>query len=175
MNCKRAVVVTFAAFSGLLVAGCDGKAKTGDGAPPPVRVEREQDVNLLQVDHPEQFPLVKAVEHTTTSRLNVTGTVSPDISRTVPVISLATGRVVEIRARLGDTVEKGQVLLRVQSADVAGAFSDYRKAVADEGLARTQLERATMLYDKGAISKNDLQVAQNVDNKAKVDVETSVE
>ena len=139
MNCKRALVVTFAAVSGLLVAGCDGKAKTGDGAPPPARVEREQDVNLLQVDHPEQFPLVKAVGHTTTSRLNVTGTVSPDISRTVPVISLATGRVVEIRARLGDTVEKGQVLLRVQSADVAGAFSDYRKAVADEVLARRML------------------------------------
>ena len=73
MNCKRALVVTFAAVSGLLVAGCDGKAKTGDGAPPPAKVEREQDVNLLQVDRPEQFPLVKAVEHTTTSTLNVTG------------------------------------------------------------------------------------------------------
>jgi len=167
--------VTFAAFSGLLVAGCDGKAKTGDGAPPPVRVEREQDVNLLQVDHPEQFPLVKAVEHTTTSRLNVTGTVSPDISRTVPVISLATGRVVEIRARLGDTVEKGQVLLRVQSADVAGAFSDYRKAVADEVLARRMLERSQVLYDKGAISLSNLQLAQDTEDKAKVDLETTLE
>ena len=175
MNCKRAVVVTFAAFSGLLVAGCDGKAKTGDGAPPPARVEREQDVNLLQVDHPEQFPLVKAVEHTTTSRLNVTGTVSPDISRTVPVISLATGRVVEIRARLGDTVEKGQVLLRVQSADVAGAFSDYRKAVADEVLARRMLERSQVLYDKGAISLSNLQLAQDTEDKAKVDLETTLE
>jgi cobalt-zinc-cadmium efflux system membrane fusion protein len=175
MNCKRALVVTFAAFSGLLVAGCDGKAKTGDGAPPPARVEREQDVNLLQVDHPEQFPLVQAVEHTTTSRLNVTGTVSPDISRTVPVISLATGRVVEIRARLGDTVEKGQVLLRVQSADVAGAFSDYRKAVADEVLARRMLERSQVLYDKGAISLSNLQLAQDTEDKAKVDLETTLE
>src|SRR6516225_6496807 len=163
MNCKRALVVTVAAVSGLLVAGCDGK------------VEREQDVNLLQVDHPEQFPLVKAVEHTTTSRLNVTGTVSPDISRTVPVISLATGRVVEIRARLGDTVEKGQVLLRVQSADIAGAFSDYRKAVADEVLARKMLERSQVLYDKGAISLSNLQLAQDTEDKAKVDLETTLE
>src|SRR5215469_5695267 len=159
MNCKRALVVTFAAFSGLLIAGCDGKAKTGDGAPPPAKVEREQDVNLLQVDHPEQFPLVKAVEHTTTSRLNVTGTVSPDISRTVPVISLATG----------------QVLLRVQSADVAGAFSDYRKAVADEVLARRMLERSQVLYDKGAISLSNLQLAQDTEDKAKVDLETTLE
>src|SRR5215468_224924 len=175
MNCKWGLQAAWVAIAGLLVAGCDGKAKTGDGAPPPARVEREQDVNLLQVDHPEQFPLVKAVEHATTSRLNVTGTVSPDISRTVPVISLATGRVVEIRARLGDTVEKGQVLLRVQSADIAGAFSDYRKAVADEVLARKMLERSQVLYDKGAISLSNLQLAQDTEDKAKVDLETTLE
>ena len=109
------------------------------------------------------------------SQLKVTGTVNPDISRTVPVISLAAGRVVEIEARLGDTVKKGQVLLRVQSADISSAFSDYQKAVADEQLARTQLERAQLLYDKGAISLNDLQVAQDAEAKAKVDVKTAAE
>jgi cobalt-zinc-cadmium efflux system membrane fusion protein len=107
--------------------------------------------------------------------LSATGTVSPDISRTVPVISLATGRVVEVRARLGDTVKKGQLLLRVQSADMSGAFADYRKAAADEQLARTQLERSKLLYDKGAVSLNDLQVSQDTEDKAKVDVENATE
>jgi cobalt-zinc-cadmium efflux system membrane fusion protein len=175
MNGKWALQAALAAFGSLLVAGCDGKAKTGEGAPPPAKVEKEQDVYLIQVDHPEQFPVVKVVEYTTTATLNVTGTVSPDISRTVPVISLATGRVVEIRTRLGDTVEKGQVLLRVLSADVAGAFSDYRKAVADEVLARKMLERSQVLYDKGAISLSNLQLAQDTEDKAKVDVETTLE
>jgi cobalt-zinc-cadmium efflux system membrane fusion protein len=101
--------------------------------------------------------------------------VAPDISRTVPVISLASGRVVDIRARLGDTVEKGQLLMRVQSVDVAGAYSDYRKAVADEVLARTQFERAKELYQHGAIALNDLEVAQDAEEKAKVDVETTAE
>jgi cobalt-zinc-cadmium efflux system membrane fusion protein len=105
----------------------------------------------------------------------VTGTVNPDIARNVPVISLATGRVVEITARLGDTVQKGQLLLRVQSADISGAYSDYQKAVADEQLTRTQLERADRLYAKGAISLNDLQVAQDTDAKAKVDVKTTAQ
>jgi membrane fusion protein, heavy metal efflux system len=82
---------------------------------------------------------------------------------------------VEIHARLGDTVQKGQLLLRVQSADMSGAFSDYRKAVADEQLARTQLERSKLLYDKGAISLNDLQVAQDTEDKAQVDVENTTE
>ena len=89
---------------------------------------------------------------------------TPDISRTVPVISLATGRVVEIAARLGDTVQKGQTLLAWCKARISrGAYSDYQKAVADEKLAQTQLERAKLLYDKGAISLNDLQVAQDTE------------
>ena len=44
------------------------------------------------------------------AELNVTGAVNPDVSKEVPVISLASGRVVEIHARLGDSVTKGQLL-----------------------------------------------------------------
>jgi cobalt-zinc-cadmium efflux system membrane fusion protein len=93
----------------------------------------------------------------------------------VPVITLASGRVVDIRARLGDTVRKGQVLLRVRSDDVAGGFSDYRHAVADELLARKQLDRAKLLYDHGAIATQDLEVAQDTEDDAKVTLETTAE
>jgi membrane fusion protein, heavy metal efflux system len=163
-------------ISGAFLAGC-GQSK-GDPkaeAPPPVKVESDQDLNVFQVDHPDQFPLAKAAAYESASLLTVTGTVSPDISRSVPVISIATGRVVELHARLGDTVKKGQLLLRVQSADLSAAFSDYRKAVADEKLARIQFERAQLLFDKGAISLNDFQTAEDVENKAKVDVENTTE
>ena len=127
------------------------------------------------MDHPEQFPLAAATARPTTSELVVTGTVTPDIARNVPVVSLASGRVVAIHARLGDTVKKGQLLLSIRSDDVAGGFSDYRKAVADEVLARAQLERANDLYQHGAIAMNDLQVAQDTEDKAKVDLETTTE
>lgn len=176
---KRAGGAAIAVSCGivLLLAGCGGNAgkNTAAEAPPPAQVEHEGDANLVQVDHPDQFPLVAATEYKAPRRLVATGVVSPDISRTVPVISIAAGRVVEIRARLGDTVKKGQVLLRVQSADIAGAYSDYRKALADEILANKQLDRAKGLYDHGAISLNDLQVAEDTENKAKVDVETTAE
>ncbi len=159
-----------------MAPGC-GNSKGDPKAeePPAAKVEREQDLNVIQVEHPEQFPLATAIVHESTSQLNATGTVSPDISRSVPVISIAAGRVVEVDARLGDTVKKGQILLRVQSADMSAAFSDYRKAVADEKLARIQFERATLLYDKGAISLNDFQTAEDVENKAQVDVENTTE
>src|SRR5271170_491600 len=161
----------------LLLAGCGGDTgkNPAAGAPPPAQVEHEGDASIVQVDNASQFPLATAAEYRAAPQLVVTGVVSPDVSRTVPVISIASGRVVEIRARLGDTVKKGQLLLRVQSADIAGAYSDYRKAVASEVLAKTQLDRATGLYDHGAISLNDFQVAQDTENKAKVDVETTAE
>jgi cobalt-zinc-cadmium efflux system membrane fusion protein len=168
-------MVLFFSLGGFL-AGCgESKGDPKAEAPPAAQVQKEQDFSVIQVDHPEQFPLATAAAHDSTSQLSVTGTVTPDISRSVPVISIATGRVVELHARLGDTVQKGQLLLRVQSSDMSGAFSDYRKAVADEKLARIQFERAQLLYDKGAISLNDFQTAEDVENKAKVDVENTTE
>jgi cobalt-zinc-cadmium efflux system membrane fusion protein len=162
----------------LVLVGCGGAPKEKDlaaEAPPPAQVERENDASIVHVDQSDQFPVVTAAEYKAASELVVTGVVTPDISRTVPVISIASGRVVDIRARLGDTVKKGQVLLRVQSSDISAAFSDYRKAVADEILAGKQFDRAKGLYDHGAISLNDFQIAEDAENKAKVDVETTTE
>ena len=175
MSHKRIATLALALALGLFDAGCNRESDPQAEAPPPLKVQRVGDRNVFQADHPEKFPLTQAVAHAATSQFRVTGTVNPDISRNVPVISLATGRVVEISARLGDTVKKGQLLLRVQSADISGAFSDYQKAVADEALAHTQLERSQLLYDKGAISLNDLQIAQDTEAKAKVDVKTTTE
>jgi|SRR5579863_923653 len=169
-------LASLAVFVTLTAAGCnESKPNFQAEAPPPLKLQKVEDRNLFKVDHPEQFALTETVAHVATSQLKATGTVNPDISRTVPVISLATGRIVEIGARLGDTVKKGQVLLRVQSADIASAYSDYQKAVADEQLTSTQLERAQLFYDKGAISLNDLQIARDTDTKAKIDVKTTAE
>jgi len=175
MNRRDFVMLSLPLLLGISSIGCGEKSNPQEQAPPPLKVERVEDRNVFQVDNPERFQLAQAREYLAYPKLKVTGTVTPDISRAVPVISIATGRVVEIDARLGDTVKKGQVLLKVQSADISGAFSDYRKAVADEQLANIQLERAKLLYDKGAIALNDLQVAQDTEAKAKVDVETSAE
>jgi len=171
---KTTILVSFL-LAQVFFVGCERAPEDGNaGAPPPLKVEHV-DPDVFSVDHPGKFALTTALEHVAPVQLKVTGTVNPDISRNVPVVTLATGRVLEIKARLGDSVKKGQVLLRVQSADIAGAYSDYQKAVADEQLARTQLERAQLLYGRGAISLNDLQVAQDTEAKAQVDVKTTAE
>jgi cobalt-zinc-cadmium efflux system membrane fusion protein len=176
----------------LSAASCGGNAsaaRDGDIGPHQAATEPDFDPNNFKVDHPERFPLATASEYVAAPELNVTGVVSPDISRQVPVPSLATGRIVEINARLGDQVTKGQLLFKVRSTDIAGAYSDYRKAVKNEQLAvdnerlaKIQLERAKTLYEHGAVPKSNLEVAENGEisaqtalQNARVDVETTTE
>jgi cobalt-zinc-cadmium efflux system membrane fusion protein len=163
------------ALASFLPACNDGKADPKAEAPPAATVEPDMDANNFKVDHPDQFPLATAIEHKSAPALNVTGVVQPDINRSVPVISLAAGRVVEIKARLGDVVQKGQLLLRVRSNDISGAYQSYLKAVNDERLARVQLERAQILYDKGAVAKSALEQAEAAEQDAKVDLDAASE
>jgi cobalt-zinc-cadmium efflux system membrane fusion protein len=72
-------------------------------------------------------------------------------------------------------VKKGQVLLKVRSNDVSGAYQFYLKAVNDERLARVQLERAKILYEKGAVAKSALEQAEDTAQDAKVDLDTATE
>jgi len=175
---KRRILIEVVLSAPLLLAlfACgEGKADPKAEAPPPTQVEHVADLDTVKVDHPDQFPLVTAGEHKAAPTLNVTGTVNPDVTRNVPVISLAAGRVVDIKARLGDVVKKGQILMQVQSSEVSGAFQQYLKSVNDERLANTQLDRAQILYDKGAIAQKDLQVAQAAEEDAKVDEDTTLQ
>jgi membrane fusion protein, heavy metal efflux system len=159
----------------LVFCACESKSDPKDEAPPKATVQSDLDANAFRVDHGEQFPLVTAIEYEAIPTLNVTGVVQPDITRAVPVISLAAGRVVEIKARLGDEVKKGEVLLRVQSNDVAGAYQTYLKAVNDERLARLQLQRQQTLYEKGAVAKSILEAAEATEQDAKVDLDRAAE
>jgi cobalt-zinc-cadmium efflux system membrane fusion protein len=170
------VLLLIAVPAMLALTGCSqAHGDTAAEAPPPAQVVPFADASLFTVDHPEQFPTVAAVARKSTSQLVVTGAVNPDIARNVPVISLASGRVVGIYARLGDTVKKGQVLLQVRSDDVSGGFDAYRKAVSDELLARKQLNRTKDLFDHGAMAEQDLEVAQDAEDDAKVTLATATE
>jgi cobalt-zinc-cadmium efflux system membrane fusion protein len=131
------------------------------------------DPNLFQADHPELFKVVKIETRDLPTVLEANATVSPDLTRTIHVTSQGSGRVTDLRVRLGDYVKKGQVLLTIFSSDLGGAFADYQKAIADEKLARKSLDRAELLYSRGALAEKDLQQSQDTEEKAKVDVQTT--
>jgi len=166
----------------LTVTSC-GNAHAADpaaGLPPEPKVVPFGDAALFTVDHPEQFPLATAAARPATSELVVTGTVTPDISKQVPVPSLATGRIVEIDARLGDAVTKGQLLFKVRSSDIAGAYSNYLQAVKseqaavdNERLTTIQLNRAKALFEDGAYPKSTLEIAENAEINTQVALENA--
>lgn len=162
--------LALAALIGTLAAslGCS-KDTPAATSKPPVTL----DPDVFEADRPDLFKTAKAELHPLPTTVTANGVVSPDVNRTIHVTSLGSGRVVDLKAKLGDTVEKGQTLLVISSPDLAGAFSDYEKAKADEQLSRGALERAQMLYDRGAIAAKDLEVAQDTEDKAKVDLSTA--
>jgi len=159
-------------FAACLTLSACKKQEAGDGAPPPTQVVHVPDMNLITVDQEKagQFPTQAAEKLDTASQLSATGSVNPDVSKTVPVISLANGRVVDIKVRLDDYVKKGQLLIKVQSPDVSTAFDAYLKAVNDEQLANKGFIRAKDLLEHGAISQAMYEQAEDTEKDAKADL-----
>ena len=137
------------------------------------RTEVTLEAGVYDVDRPDLFRLAEVESRNLPDVLRANGSVTPDVSRTIRVTSLGSGRVVDLRARLGDRVNRGQILLRISSSDLATAMADYQKAQADEILSRKALERAQLLSSRGALAEKDLQLAQDTEDKAKIDLQTA--
>ena len=174
----RAVLLSCAVTASLtqVFSGCKSKPE-GDGAPPPAHVIQVPDMNLITIDDKDvaKFQLAAADKIELAGELKATGAVVPDISREVPVISLANGRVVDIRARLDDNVKEGQLLMKVQSPDVTAAFDTYLKAANDEQLANKAYLRTQDLFKHGAVSQAALEQAEDTEKDAKADVTAAEE
>ena len=175
-NISGQVAKVFFWFGIFLLPGCRGKVVDPKSeAPPTTTVQQDVNASVVRVDHPERFPLSYAKSYQANSAITATCSVNPDVSRTMPVISIASGRVVDMHARIGDYVKKGQLLMEVQSTDVSGAFATYLKAVNDERLTKVQLDRADILYEKGAIANSQVEIAQNAEDDAKAALSASEE
>jgi membrane fusion protein, heavy metal efflux system len=162
------------AFVALLEgAGCSHEAAVD--REPASRVEPAADPAVIEVGHLEPFALAKSELRAVPNEVHVNGVVAPDVNRTVRVTSLAGGKLVEVRTRLGDAVEQGQLLLVIHSADLSGAIADYRKSLDDQRLADKALRRARVLFEARALALKDLQQAENDAAKTAIDVQTAAD
>ena len=168
---RSSALTTVCCVAALLAqSGCHGKFNPASGEVPQAQVIETSNAGTVSVAHPDQYPTVAVESIDEPERLDVTGAVYPDVSREIPVISMANGRVVDIRARLDDNVRKGQLLFSVLSPDVSTAFDTYVKAAADEQLANKQFLRSEDLYQHGAISTSMLEQAEDTEQDAKADL-----
>lgn len=111
---------------------------------------------------PVQFVAVttKPVE----DQLILSAKVQADPARSFRVFPPASGRVLAIKVKPGDTVARGETLAAIQSADAGAAQSDLVKAEIESARAQRAADREKLLLDHGAVAEKDY-----IDTKAAAD------
>ena len=95
------------------------------------------------------------------SQLRLIGKVSFGEDYVSKVSSPVQGRVLEVRARLGQHVREGDVLLVIDSPDITAAYADYLKEVSEFQFATRAYNLAKDLYETQALAFKDLKQAEN--------------
>jgi cobalt-zinc-cadmium efflux system membrane fusion protein len=101
--------------------------------------------------------------------LTLSGKVAYGEDRFSRISSPLQGRVVEVRAHLGERVKAGDILLVVDSPDIAQSYSDYIKEDSDLLYATRAYELAKDLYENRAMALKDLKQAENELVKARAE------
>lgn len=101
--------------------------------------------------------------------LALSGKVAYGEDRYSKISSPLQGRVVEVRVHLGDRVKTGDVLLIVDSPDIAQAYSEYVKEDSELHYATRSYELAKDLYENKAMPLKDLKLAENELVKARAE------
>jgi len=143
----------------VLAVGCNqGSSESGAATAKPAGTESTAAPAVVETTHPE-MKLRQAV-------LETNGKVTFDEEAIQRVQAPVTGRIVEIRARPGDTVEPGTVLAVIDSPDFGAAKADYAKAVADVERADKALALVRELVEGKAMAPKELRDAENDQRKA---------
>ncbi len=107
-------------------------------------------------------------------QLQLSGEISFNDNKVVKVFPFSSGQVTKVLVSLGDKVSKGQTLAIINSADVAGNYSDLSTAGNDVAITKKRMESAESLFTSGlssereyAEAKEDYQKALNSANKVK--------
>ncbi len=125
---------------------------------------------------PEQSPLrsrlavAAAAAEPVSTKLLLPAVVESDPARTANVVPQLSGRVTDLKVRLGDRVVKGQVLAILDSADLAQAYDDYDKAADAAKLTRKNVGRQLEQSKIGVVSDRDLDQAKSDDAQAEAEL-----
>lgn len=134
---------------------------------PPVEESSEKaDLNVS----PDQLARIgikygELSERTARASIRTIGTVQPNAYKETKVTPIVGGRVVDVRASLGDSVRRGQVLATIFSPELSQEQMEYVKVEANLNLHVTQAERYRKLLEVGAVS---LQEKQEIDAQLEV-------
>jgi membrane fusion protein, heavy metal efflux system len=106
-------------------------------------------------------------------RIVVPGSIVPSGDHIARVAVRLLGTVAELRKRLGDPVEAGEVVAVIESREVADAKSEYLGARLVFELQQTLFNRSTRLFEGKVLSENDFLRARTTFEDARVKIETA--
>lgn len=136
--------------------GCSGKADASAGAPPPnatnvtLTAEQQQHIHIYRVE-PAEFH--KTVE--------VTATVDFDQDQATTVLAPFSGPVSQLLVSLGQHVDTGEPLAKVQSPDFATAIGTYRKTLAAAKAARQLADLDQKLLSHHGVAQKEADQAES--------------
>jgi membrane fusion protein, heavy metal efflux system len=104
-------------------------------------------------------------------RITVPGSIVPSGDHIARVAVRLLGTVAELRKRLGDAVQAGEVVAVIESREVADAKSEYLAARLVFDLQQTLFNRSTRLFEGKVLSENDFLRARTTFEDARVKIE----
>jgi cobalt-zinc-cadmium efflux system membrane fusion protein len=119
------------------------------------------------------FVVVEAKAGVLSKRIHVPGSIVPSGDHIARVAVRLLGTVAELRKRLGDSVEAGEVIAVIESREVADAKSEYLAARLVFDLQQTLFDRSTRLFEGKVLSENDYLRARTTFADARVKIETA--
>ena len=149
------VRIYFFAFSGILtlffLGSCNSKPPSGIDPQKQVCITDSLS-KIIQVDSVRISNIDDEVK--------LSGEINFNDNKVVKVFPFSSGKVLEVKVSLGDKVARGQVLAIIQSADVAGNYSDLSSANNDVRIAKRQAENTASLYKNGIASEREYSEAE---------------
>jgi cobalt-zinc-cadmium efflux system membrane fusion protein len=155
LPCLAAALLATAA----LVA-CNGGGEAAGTAEPPAPVVQGNQIRFAP-KHPQLAQIdVSPARPGKSIRVELPARLVWNEERTQRIYPAFAGRVSEIRADIGQAVQRGTQLALIASPDFGVAQADTAKAQADAALSRKNLQRQRELFDAGIVARKDLEQAE---------------
>jgi cobalt-zinc-cadmium efflux system membrane fusion protein len=142
---------------------------SGDASPAAISSDAAADL-AVDATALRSIALQTIGEHPVPRTLAVAGKVQFDEDRLAHVLAPLPGQVVDLRAKVGDVVHKGQVLCAISSRDATAVVGEHTESHKDLDLAEKTAAMTQDLFDHEAASRIALQQAQSDLAKAKARV-----
>lgn len=162
---KRIDIILLVSFIALFIIAMalSSCGRASEGVAPPAEVVKAQTPEQIHLDE-KMASRIKTEEvklRPDTREISIAGKIQYNEDRLSKISSPVVGRATDIKAKLGDRVSAGQLLMTIESPDIASAYADFYKSRSDVAFAERGRRLAADLYETKAIAQKDLQQAQN--------------